>query len=333
MTTTFCPNCESERSVQVERKSESIRVRDLDIPVAVEYFTCDACKEEFDDPRADDPLEAVYREYRKRKGFVQPEEIRQFRKEKGLTQSELSSLLGWGSATLSRYENGALQDEAHDRALQMVMRSDNLLALLEKHPDALPVGRRTAILAAVKSRASAVSDLLVFIEERLMSYGPDLWSGYQRFAPEKFFAAVLYFCRGDGIPRTKLNKLLWYADFLHFNRRAASITGAHYVHCPYGPAPDKFDVLFAYLKDGARELGAEERSSGDLTWEVLRAFHEPNLALFSDTELHTLSEVKTKFDGYSSSKLSELSHAENGYKETNDGELISYAYADSLLIK
>lgn len=333
MTTTFCPNCETERSAHVVRKSESIGVRDLDIPVDVEYFTCDVCKEEFDDPRGGDPLEAAYREYRTRKGFVQPEQIRQFRKENGLTQSELSSLLGWGSATLSRYENGALQDEAHDRALQMVMRSDNLLALLEKHPDAIPAARRTAILEGIKSRASALSDLLVFIEERLMSYGPDLWSGYQRFAPEKCFAAVLYFCRGDGIPRTKLNKLLWYADFLHFKRHAVSITGAHYAHCPHGPTLDKFDVLFAYMKDGARELRAEDRFSGDLTWEVLRAVHEPNLTLFSDTELHTLSEVKTKFDGYSSNRLSELSHAEKGYKETNDGDLISYTYADSLLIK
>jgi len=36
-----------------------------------------------------------------------------------ITQEELGVLLGWGGATLSRYENGALQDEVHEKMLRM----------------------------------------------------------------------------------------------------------------------------------------------------------------------------------------------------------------------
>jgi hypothetical protein len=35
--------------------------------------------------------------------------------------------LGQGGATLSRYENGALQSEAHDQLLKLVMQPENLL--------------------------------------------------------------------------------------------------------------------------------------------------------------------------------------------------------------
>jgi len=44
--------------------------------------------------------------------MLSPYEIRELRKRYGLTQKELSLLLGWGSVTMSRYENGALQDVA-----------------------------------------------------------------------------------------------------------------------------------------------------------------------------------------------------------------------------
>ncbi len=39
---------------------------------------------------------------------------------------------GWGAVTLSRYENGALQAEAHEKAFRLAMESHNLLRLLEE---------------------------------------------------------------------------------------------------------------------------------------------------------------------------------------------------------
>ena len=116
----FCPDCEKESSLSLIQTTEGFNIRGEAIPVEVEYYKCQECGEEFDISKPDyDPYEVAYREYRRRKGLLQPDEIRLFRIERGLTQKEFSHLLGIGIATLNRYENGALQSEAHDRVMKL----------------------------------------------------------------------------------------------------------------------------------------------------------------------------------------------------------------------
>ena len=46
----------------------------------------------------------------------------------GLSQVDLAKLLGWGEATISRYESKAIQDEAYDMMLRLV-KDDPLKAM------------------------------------------------------------------------------------------------------------------------------------------------------------------------------------------------------------
>ena len=46
----------------------------------------------------------------------------------GLSQVDLAKLLGWGEATISRYESKAIQDEAYDMLLRLV-KDDPLKAM------------------------------------------------------------------------------------------------------------------------------------------------------------------------------------------------------------
>ena len=132
-----CPNCEREADIQVIESTENLEIRGESVETKVKYYKCTVCEQLFEDPRIeDDPLERAYREYRRRHGMTQPEAIRAIRKKYGLTQGELARLLGWGIATLSRYENGALQSSAHDRILALAMEPRNLLKLVDDIPDA-----------------------------------------------------------------------------------------------------------------------------------------------------------------------------------------------------
>lgn len=131
----FCPNCGEEREIENVEKSEVVQVRGESYSVRCRFGRCLACGEEFFERGVHgDPLAMAYALYRTKHGFAQPEEILAFREKHGLSQRELGALLGWGAVTLSRYENGALQDEAHDRALQLAMIPGNLLLLMEKSP-------------------------------------------------------------------------------------------------------------------------------------------------------------------------------------------------------
>ena len=326
----ICPNCEKETELEVVKNVEDIKVRGELIKVEVKYYKCKSCGEEFEDPRSDeDPLDKAYREYRRRHGMMQPEEIREFRKKFGLTQNEMNRLLGWGGATLSRYENGALQDETHEKALRLAMDPRNLLKLIEATPDVLPEEKRDRLINGLRAAEEETCSLERVYEERFGKYEASELSGYRKLDLAKLFNAILYFCKG-GVFKTKLNKLLFYADFKHFKDYAVSITGARYAHIPFGPAPEKYSLYLAtLLENGVMEV-RECEFSEQIIGEEFVSLKEPDLSLFSDSELKILSTVKEYFKDFNSKKITDFSHDEKAYKETAPGDKISYEHARDL---
>ena len=327
----FCPNCEKESSLILVHKTEEFNVRGVAIPVEVEYYQCQECGEEFENPKSDyDPYEIAYREYRNRKGMVQPEGIREFRIKHGLTQKEFSELLGIGIATLNRYENGALQSEAHDRILMLAMEPRNFVNLVANSRGVIGDEKKRALL----SRLSEEREIswLEITREIFGNYGADLYSGYKRFDLEKFFQAIKYFCFQDRVFKTRLMKLLFYADFRHFKEYTVSITGARYARLPYGPVPDQFEQWIAALSREEEGFRKEEVWSTDFPGEVFICDSPPDLSLFSPSELRMLAMVKEIFQSFSAKKISDFSHSEKGYQETKNAELIPYTFAEFLQI-
>lgn len=328
----ICPNCERETELEIVRGTETIKVRGDVIPVELEYFRCQECNTEFRDPKAsEDPLEKAYEAYRRIHGMVSPETLKGFRSQYSLTQQELSDLLGWGGATLSRYENGALQDEAHDTVLKMIMDPKHLLDVVTARPGALGETKRQQLTKLLQTLVrEAEQSIPRMLEDVLGVYEPDEYSGYVRLNVTKLLNAMIYFCLGDEVPKTKLNKLLFYADFKHFKDYTVSITGAQYAHLPYGPAPDRYQFYIGALQDEEHAIRIEEKIFSTYAGEYLSALKEANLSIFSTTELKILASVKEHFASFTASAISNLSHKERGFQETRDGELISYKYAEAL---
>lgn len=331
----ICPNCEKETELNFVNAIEEIIVRGEAIPTNVEYLKCEDCGSEFGDPSSQkDPLETAYREYRQRHGMLQPEKIRELREQYGLTQQEISNLLGWGGATLSRYENGALQDEAHETILRLIQEPHNLLELIEQKPDVLEEKKKERTFRCLKEIAHSWGKSFITIYENLFgSYEADKYSGYKTLDISKLLNSMIFFCKDADVPKTKLNKLIFYADFKHFKNYAISITGVKFAHLPYGPAPDNYQLYVAALHDEEKSVSIEEyQFPNGYTGEYLRAIKEPVLSMFSTTELKVLAMVKEYFAEFTAKKISELSHQEKGYQDTRDGELISYDYAQYLSI-
>ena len=326
----ICPNCEKETELELVRANELVEVRGEPIEVAAEFLKCTECGAEFENTRGPDSLAAAYREYRRRHDMLQPEQIRDWRKQYGLTQNELSKILGWGGVTLSRYENGALHSVAHEKILRLAMEPHNLFKLIEEAPDALPEDKRERLLGELHAADEEACSFERLFEERFGQYAPDEFSGFRRLDWRKLFNAIIYFC-SEGQPKTKLNKLLFYADFKHFKEYSVSITGARYVHLQYGPVPDDYDYYFAEL---SREqyLAVEEEIMGDYTSFKCVARTEPDLRAFEQTERHVMEEVFKHFREFGSVKIMEFSHEETAYAATTEGERISYLYAKDLRI-
>jgi putative zinc finger/helix-turn-helix YgiT family protein len=328
----FCPTCEKETELEFIEKTEEINIRGEFIPVKLKYYKCNECEEDFEIPSPDyDPLDLAYREYRSKKGMKQPEEIKKFRKELGLTQKEFSQILGIGIASLNRYENGALQSEAHDRIIHFYTEPSNLLKLLEDKPELLPDLTRNRVIQFLKDNSYNNGDLLEEAIERFGNYSPSIISGYIRFDVNKLFQSIKYFCYKDRVVKTKLMKLLFYADFKNFKENGISITGTRYAHAYHGPVPDQFETWIAALSEWEKQITIEEQTFGDFVGEVYIS-GEPDWSLFSPAELASLSSVKAKFQAFNAKQIREFSHNEKGYKATKNGEIISYQYAENLQI-
>lgn len=327
-----CPNCEKVTDLTDFKTKEAIKVRGEPIEVDVEYSKCMECGNEFEDPRSkNDPLEKAYRKYRSIKNMLQPEEVRNLRKHYGLTQRELSKLIGWGGATLSRYENGALQDITHDIFLQLLKNPENIQSLILKNGNFLPDDKKERILAELSAEIDEACPVPKFIEEHFGNYEPEIDNGFNELNIDKLFEAIKFFANG-GVFKTKLCKLLFYADFKHFKDYAISITGARYVHLIHGPVPDNYEHYFAFLIHDEKAIQPEEIYYDDFTGEKFHSKVEPYTNLFKTSEVEILGYVKNFFKNYTTKAIREFSHKEKGYKETTVGGIISYKYADNLQI-
>jgi uncharacterized phage-associated protein len=130
--------------------------------------------------------------------------------------------------------------------------------------------------------------------------------------------------------KTKLNKLLFYADFKHLKEYTLSITGAEYAHVPFGPAPDNYEIYYASLNSQKAIEFIEQPYPAGYVGEIIKAIKEADLSLFSPSELRIMASVMEDFTKYSAGEITEFSHKELGYQETNNGDLISYKYAVKL---
>lgn len=325
-----CSNCGRETQLELITKEEVMHVRGEPIKVKVEYCKCPQCGDEVFDPnRNPDPFDKAYREYRQKHALLQPEEIKEWRKEHRLTQGELAKLLGLGTATINRYENGALQDGSHDRLIRLAMDPLNLLKLVERSGDILPQAKKKALVRALREIEAKSNSLDNSISINFGSLDPDEFNGYRRLDLGRLYNAILFFCK-DGVLKTKLNKLLFYADFKHFKEYALSISGARYAHIPFGPAPDNYEMYYGALHSRKAIESSEEQYPGGYAGEIIKATVEPDLNLFSAGELRIMASVKEHFAGFNASEITAFSHKEIAYQETNNGDIISYNYANQL---
>jgi uncharacterized phage-associated protein len=169
----------------------------------------------------------------------------------------------------------------------------------------------------------AVGDEVAFELPHLQTAEADVFSGHRPFSFEKLAAMTAYIAsRGRDIYKTKLNKLLFYSDFVHFYDHGTSISGARYVHLPFGPVPDRYEGLLAKLS--ATGMIRVEKGQGH---ELIKASSEPVTDVLTNEERGSLDWVLDTYGALSASAISERSHREMAYKYTRPGEAIAYEYA------
>jgi putative zinc finger/helix-turn-helix YgiT family protein len=326
----LCTNCERETESERILKKEVFKVRGEAVDVNVEYTRCKECGDVVLNPAAnEDPFELSYREYRLKHSLLQPEEIEAWRKSRNFSQSELAKLIGIGVATLNRYENGALQNESHEKLLRLAMEPFNLLKLVEKSEGIFTEIKKKKLLESLRQSGEG---LCSFDDTIMIQFGgleADNSNGFKKLDLVKLYNVILFYSR-TGVLKSKLNKLLFYTDFKHFKETTLSVTGLRYAHLPYGPVPDNYAMYYAAMLSRGLVEFIEVNYPKGYVGEVLQAIEQPDLNIFSASELRVMASVMEYFEEYNASQIQEFSHKEKGYQQTKDGEIISYAFAKDL---
>jgi uncharacterized phage-associated protein len=133
--------------------------------------------------------------------------------------------------------------------------------------------------------------------------------------------------------KTKLNKLLFYADFYHYKKFAFSISGLKYAPINYGPVPDDYELLFNIGRKNGIIKSVIKEIDKDISGELILPMKNIkfNDKLFSENELKTLETVAKKFKDVPTSEIVSMSHDEKAWKENyKKNAIIDYNYGFDL---
>ena len=325
----YCEECGREVETIVTKKKESYDVCGEPIEVDAQVLVCSECGEEFFYEEFDTAtLISAYNEYRRKHKLLLPEEIKRIREQYGLSQRSFAKLLNWGDKTICRYENGSIQDKAHNSLLLFLRESENMRTYLTENEIVLDESQKAKLLDTINKLEQ---DTEYRVGRRyfdlLFSRTPCEENGFKGFDYEKLCAMVLFFAqKSSELLKTKLMKLLHYSDMIFYKENGISISGLKYAHLPYGPVPDNFDMILGKM---AADHIAHIEVLYDGAYEKHQVIPECSISegVLSEAEMDVLNRIYEMFKNFGSVDISDYSHHEKGYNATKVGEIISYAYA------
>lgn len=149
------------------------------------------------------------------------------------------------------------------------------------------------------------------------------------FAPDdaKFEELVLYVAsQSEDDPtfsKTKLNKLLFFADFFAYAELGEPITGHRYQKLPRGPAPVAFLPVVQRM-EARGDCHWEERSYFGRSQQRLVAKRGADLSWLTDEQRALVDGLIKRLRGLNATEVSDLSHEYPGWQAVGMKEEIPY---------
>ena len=125
---------------------------------------------------------------------------------------------------------------------------------------------------------------------------------------------------------TKLNKILFFAEFTNLRRHHRVISGCEFQKLPHGPAPRQLVPVRRRLLDAGDAEVVEEDFLGRPQHRLVPR-RSIDTEVFDPDELLTIDDVVDQLAGMTGTQVSDLSHEEPGWQLTDIGETIPYATA------
>lgn len=295
--------------------------------VHVRYYVCEDTGEKFTTSEQDELLfNELYSQYRVNHGIPFPDEIKSIRQQYGLNYQQITKILGFGLNQYAQYEKGQVPSESNGKMLSAIMNRQFMLHLLEDSKSEFSDEEyqkvyQSILSAAVKSEDEE-SKRIIYRNTRRSIY-----NGFGVHSVKRVSEMVKFFVyKEGGVFPTKLNKEMFYADFLHYKLYGQSISGLQYQAIKYGPVPVHYDTIYDNIKGINKEMVISyNMESTRLSCEGF----DPSV--FNEHELQTLDMVLAMARPMNTQDLIAKSHEEEAWLNNHDNNaLIPYSDAFAL---
>lgn len=328
----FCPNC--NKKVNFKFITEFIKTfRGVEVNVSQNVPVCLICEEHIYLPEFEEEnFNMLYNKYRELANYIYPIDIVNFRNKYKISQREFGSILEWGKMTINRYENGSLPSKAHNDYLKAIFENEGIFFNKVKEAYA----NKKITFKTFDKIQYRVSDNDITLErqiiENLLNSKPSIFNGFTSFDLDKLEDLISYIAsKVNNLTRTTINKYLWFIDCLYFKDNVLSITGLKYIKGQFGPVIEKkgYEKILALTTD---KFYPEIEINGYCEYEIIKSDCDCDLSLFENNEIEVIDKVIDILKDKNVTEISDLSHKERAWVETDYNEYISYEYSNDLIL-
>ncbi len=321
--------------VSLRKENRTLDYRKEQFEVLYQFYLCKDTSTQFTDDELDTVnINLVYNQYRAKYGIPFPDEIKETREKYGLSASKMSEVLGFGANVYRNYETGEVPSVSNGKFLQQIKKPEFFKSVLETS-NQFEKEELEKLKKKIDLAYQGWNDFELAYERFLMGdTNPNELTGYKSPHLEKIANMVLFFSEKITPFKTKLNKLLFYADFLHFRKTCFSISGATYKAIQMGPVPKNFGGLYDYAcEHNFIKISLIYFDHGGVGEQFVpngqKTFAED---LFEDSEKEVLNYIVEKFKDISVKDIIEKSHEESAWKKNVEGyKEISYLESFELI--
>lgn len=320
---TYCPTCDSDVTATITERPETLSVRRCPTEYISHVAVCPFCGSDIGDMAVDSRnLEAAYDAYRLANHVMSPDQIHSLRETYRMSLREFSRFLGFGEQTIAKYEKGTLPDKSHSDTLALAETSDGARFLLGRNAGSLSddsIRKVEDFIQRKQVERDPFFDFSDYMNEALNA-PPSRENGYRRRDDSRVSALVCAIsARCTNLFKTKLQKAMFFCDFLACERFGQSLTGLRYAHADYGPIMDGCDYLLGGLEyQGV--IKKEEKGDG----EIIVPLRDCDGA-FAPEEIELIDEIADFVNSFRYAKdISNYSHTLDAWKNTSSGRIIHY---------
>ncbi len=316
-------------NIKLKRQIKSFEFRKESFNIFYHKWVDQDDDEEFTTTELDElNLAQVHNQYRNKYCIPFVDEIKSIREQYGLSASKMSEILGLGPNVYRNYENGEIPSITTGRLIQLAKDPEEFRKLIGLSQNELEPHELERINKKVESKLTDWNFIDSKLEERLFGTKvPNLYNGYRVPDIDRIGILVKYFAQKIEPFKTKMNKLLFYADFLHYSRTGYSISGLTYIAITRGPVPKNYGGIYDRLSEFGF-VNIEEVEFDDFGGEkFLNRDGEADMEIFTESERESIQDVCESLGNLKTSQIVNASHDEYAWKKNIDEHnRISYDY-------